>query len=185
MDSYDNLQTSKTQRENSHVNNKCYPKQLEYQRSDKNQYYSKVPKVEYGKGPTIHFDRTYKRSTTQNDRKPALSGVPSQSRRDPIYMDKSLPSCYGCGAPGFGHRQPLYIIIFSKDDGRGHFATKVLQQSFNINSCFGKFLAIHQVKREEQVVFLDVSVSKLEDYSEFYLDEYLSYCNWSQDTASE
>ncbi|GIY84142.1 hypothetical protein CEXT_400881 [Caerostris extrusa] len=41
MDSYDNLRISKMQRENSYVNNKCYPKQPEYQKSDKKQYYLK------------------------------------------------------------------------------------------------------------------------------------------------
>ncbi|GIY59539.1 hypothetical protein CDAR_558401 [Caerostris darwini] len=35
MDFYDNLQTSNVQRENSHDNNKCYPKQSEYRRYDK------------------------------------------------------------------------------------------------------------------------------------------------------
>ncbi|GIY90567.1 regulator of G-protein signaling loco [Caerostris extrusa] len=65
----DTTVTSKAQRENSHVNNKCYPKQLEYQRSDKNQYYSKVPKVEYGRGPTIHLTQPMKEAlpkTTEN-----------------------------------------------------------------------------------------------------------------------
>ncbi|GIY14326.1 hypothetical protein CEXT_131551, partial [Caerostris extrusa] len=40
--------------------------------------------VEYGREHIIH-NGTYKRST---------------ARRDPICMDRSLPSCYGCGWPG-------------------------------------------------------------------------------------
>ncbi|GIY45730.1 hypothetical protein CDAR_564671 [Caerostris darwini] len=79
MDSYDNLRIRKVQRESSHGNNKLYPKQPEYQRCDKKQNCSRVPKVEYGRGPNIRCDITYKISTTQNNRKPALSGVPSKS----------------------------------------------------------------------------------------------------------
>ncbi|GIY05916.1 hypothetical protein CDAR_440601 [Caerostris darwini] len=100
MDSYDNLRIRKLQRESLHGNNKFYPKQPEYQRCDKKQNCSRVPKVEYGRGPNIRCDITYKISTTQNNRKPALSGVPSKSRGDPIYMGRFLPLCYDCGAPG-------------------------------------------------------------------------------------
>ncbi|GIX76281.1 hypothetical protein CEXT_406511 [Caerostris extrusa] len=49
MDSYDNLRTSKAQMENSHVDNKFYPKHLKYQMSD-----NKQPKVGYRRGHTIN-----------------------------------------------------------------------------------------------------------------------------------
>ncbi|GIX76840.1 hypothetical protein CEXT_173471 [Caerostris extrusa] len=39
-------------------------------------------------------DRTYKRSTVQNDSKSALSGIHSQIRRNPLYMDRSLLSLF-------------------------------------------------------------------------------------------
>ncbi|GIY86654.1 hypothetical protein CEXT_247011 [Caerostris extrusa] len=59
---YGNLQTSKGQRENWHVNDKYYPKQPE---SDKKQYHSNITKLEYLIGLKIPCDRTYKRSTAQ------------------------------------------------------------------------------------------------------------------------
>ncbi|GIY12164.1 hypothetical protein CDAR_568261 [Caerostris darwini] len=78
MDSYDNLRISKVHREISHINTKCYPRKPEYQRGDKKQNYSRGSKGEYETGPTFHCDRIYKRSIARNDRKPALSGVPSK-----------------------------------------------------------------------------------------------------------
>ncbi|GIY74987.1 hypothetical protein CDAR_65471 [Caerostris darwini] len=65
-------------------NSKYYARQPENQRSDDKQNYSRSSKMEFEREPTIHCDRTYKRSTTQNDKTPTLSGVSSQSRTDPF-----------------------------------------------------------------------------------------------------
>ncbi|GIY19022.1 hypothetical protein CEXT_401701 [Caerostris extrusa] len=88
----------------------------EYQKSDKKQYYSKVPKVEYERRHTfIVAKTTIKRSTSQNDSSSSLSRVPRNCNPTIQVDDVQQPTLNYMNSYSIsmkGHKNIVEIVIW-------------------------------------------------------------------------